>query len=105
MPSIAEVIAAKRAAQASAEAAKLFPAELAIALVLKLNPNDHAVVDSLSLFLDWLGPFAKPVPSQSFPEWRWVSSWKTLSIAQRMKLPHKTVCCVVLTQILTKPEQ
>ena len=105
MSSIAQLIAAKKAAAQAAEAARLFPAELAIELVLKLNPNDHAVVDSLSLFLDWLGPFAKPVPSQSFPEWRWVSSWKTLSIAQRMNLPHKTVCCLVLTHILTKPKQ
>ena len=105
MSSIAQLIAAKKAAAQAAEAARLFPAELAIELVLKLNPNEHAVVDSLSLFLDWLGPFAKPVPSQSFPEWRWVSSWKTLSIAQRMNLPHKTVCCLVLTHILTKPKQ
>lgn len=88
--SLAERIALKRKAQAD----QLFPAELAIDIALRLDPNEMHVVDRLNLLLDWLGPFDKtgldadPLP---LPYWKWSTSWKTLAIANCIAYPQSSV--------------
>ena len=88
--SLAERIALKRKAQSD----QLFPAELAIDLALRLDPNEMLVVDRLNLLLDWLGPFDKSgldADPLSLPYWKWSASWKTLAIANRISCTESSV--------------
>ena len=88
MSSITERIAAKRKAKAEAE----FPASIAIALALRINPDKGQPIDKLNLLLDWLGPFnIEGLPSDAGPYWRWMRSWKTLAIAQKLNCPEQRV--------------
>lgn len=88
MSKIADLIAAKRKAKAEAE----FPASIAITLALRINPDIGQPIDKLNLLFDWLGPFnIEGLPSEAGPYWRWMRSWKTLAIAQRINCPEQSV--------------
>lgn len=101
--SLAERIALKRKAQAD----QLFPAELAIDLALRLDPNEMLVVDRLNLLLDWLGPFDKtgldadPLP---LPYWKWSTSWKTLAIANCIACSQASVVKRLFVASMPRPK-
>ena len=98
--SVAQAIAAKRAAKDAAE----FPIELALHLLLLLDPDSLHPVSQIEHIIDWLSPIAngKQLPAATQQQTDWLGNWKTLAIAQRLDLRQSQIVAALIVDRSSK---